>query len=116
MAIFLPLFTHKPSFANRLALLLLLGATTPRGMALTDTAIVHGTALVVGVAIEGVVLGQDHLRGAGSETLKPIIQKFSFCATDVVCGTAGLAQHNFFLFIQGQHWRAKRRATRLQLL
>ena len=61
----------------------------------TDSSIVHGTALVVGIAEEGVVLGQDHLRSAGSEILKPIIQKFSFCATDVVCGTAGLAQHNF---------------------
>lgn len=49
----------------------------------------------MGIAAEGVVLGQDHLRAAGSEILKPIIQQFSLCASHIVCGTSGLAQHNF---------------------
>jgi hypothetical protein len=38
----------------------------------------HGTALVVVVAEDGIALGQDHLRAAGTEITKPIIQKFSF--------------------------------------
>ncbi len=80
---------------HKLILILLLGALVPGATVTTDSPIIHGTALVVGIAAEGIVVGQDHLRAAGSETIKPIIQKFSFCGSEIVCGTSGLAQHNF---------------------
>jgi hypothetical protein len=85
----------KMSNPNKLVLILVLAAIVPRTTISTDPPIVHGTALVVGIAEEGVVIGQDHLRAAGSEIFKPIVQKFSFCASEIMCGTSGLSQHNF---------------------
>ncbi len=79
---------------NKLVVGLLLSITVPLDCASHDV-FVHGTALVVGIAQEGIVLGQDHLRASEFETVNPTIPKFSFCTPEIVCGTAGLAQHEF---------------------
>jgi hypothetical protein len=85
---------RRPFDAAKLVIGLLLSVAV-LGECAPNNPLDRGTALAVAVTEDGVVLGQDHLRAAGTETLKPILQKFYFCATRVACGTSGLAQHDF---------------------